>query len=117
MLIVVPWPTRDLNKIVEQILDFARTTEPKLAPTALNQLIDELGLLTRHKLRNHGIQLVRELAPDLPLVWADATQLEQAFLNLTLNALEAMPNGGQLTVSTRSVLRPRHSDQPTQVVI
>src|SRR4029077_13854580 len=41
-----------LNKIVEQILAFARTTEPKLAPVNLNQLIDELGLLVRHKLKN-----------------------------------------------------------------
>ncbi len=106
-----------LNKIVEQILDFARTTEPKLAPTSLNQLIDELGLLTRHKLRNQGIQLVRELAPDLPLVLADATQLEQAFLNLTLNAVEAMPGGGRLTVRTRAVRLQRQSAQPTHVVI
>ncbi len=106
-----------LNKIVEQILDFARTTEPKLAPTSLNQLIDELGLLTRHKLRNQGIRLVRELAPDLPLVQADATQLEQAFLNLTLNAVEAMPSGGQLTVRSRAVRLPRRSRQATHVVV
>ena len=106
-----------LNKIVEQILDFARTTEPKLAPTSLNQLIDELGLLTRHKLRNQGVQLVRELAPDLPLVQADATQLEQAFLNLTLNAVEAMPGGGQLTVRSRAVRLPRRSEKLTHVVV
>ena len=106
-----------LNKIVEQILDFARTSEPKLAPANLNQLIDELGLLTRHKLRNQGIQLVRELAPDLPPVFADATQLEQAFLNLTLNAVEAMPGGGQLTIRSRALRLPRQSRQPTHVVV
>ena len=106
-----------LNKIVEQILDFARTSEPKLAPANLNQLIDELGLLTRHKLRNQGIQLVRELAPDLPPVLADATQLEQAFLNLTLNAVEAMPGGGQLTIRSRALRLPRQSRQPTHVVV
>src|SRR6185369_3750134 len=43
-----------LNKIVEQILDFARTTEPKFAPVNLNDLVDELGLLVRHKLSNQG---------------------------------------------------------------
>ncbi|MFM2295820.1 MAG: hypothetical protein RLZZ350_2233 [Verrucomicrobiota bacterium] len=91
-----------LNKIVEQILDFARTSEPQLAEVNLNQLIDDLGLLTRHKLRQQNVQLVRELAPDLPLVTADATQLEQAFLNLTLNAVEAMPDGGTLTISTKT---------------
>src|SRR5258706_4304096 len=68
-----------LNKIVEQILDFARTTEPKFAPVNLNDLVDELGLLVRHKLSNQGIRLVRDLQPDLPFVLGDAPQLEQAF--------------------------------------
>jgi signal transduction histidine kinase len=90
-----------LNKIVDQILAFARTTEPTFAPVSLNEVIDELGLLVRHKLRNQGIQFVRRLEPNLSPVKADATQLEQAFLNLILNASEAMPSGGTLTVTSR----------------
>ena len=90
-----------LNKIVEQILAFARTTEPQFAPVNLNSLVDELSLLVRHKLANQGVRLVRDLQDDLPLVLGDATQLEQAFLNLILNAAEAMPEGGTLTVKTR----------------
>jgi signal transduction histidine kinase len=89
-----------LNRIVEQILDFARSTEPKPEPVNVNQVIEDLGLLTRHKLTNQGVRLVRDLAMDLPLVMADAIQLEQVFLNLTLNAVEAMPEGGLLTIST-----------------
>jgi signal transduction histidine kinase len=89
-----------LNKIVERILDFARTTEPRLAPVDLNKLIDELALLVRHKLANQSVQLVRKLEPSLPPVMADETQLEQAFLNLILNGAEAMPTGGTLTIST-----------------
>ncbi len=92
-----------LNKIVEQILDFARTTEPKFAPVNLNGLVDELSLLVRHKLANQGIRLVRDLQSDLPLVLGDATQLEQAFLNLILNAAEAMPDGGSLTIKTTAL--------------
>jgi signal transduction histidine kinase len=92
-----------LNKIVEQILDFARTTEPQFAPVNLNDLVDELGLLVRHKLSNQKIKLVRELAPGLPLVSGDAPQLEQAFLNLILNAAEAMPDGGTLTIRSQAV--------------
>jgi signal transduction histidine kinase len=95
-----------LNKIVEQILDFARTTEPKFAPVNLNELVDELGLLVRHKLANQNIKMVRQLQPDLPAVLGDAPQLEQAFLNLILNAAEAMPEGGTLTVRSR-VLKSR----------
>ncbi len=90
-----------LNKIVEQILDFARTTEPTLAPVDLNELIDELGLLVRHKMANQRIKMVLKLQPDLPSVMGDATQLEQAFLNLILNAAEAMPEGGTLTIKSR----------------
>jgi signal transduction histidine kinase len=97
-----------LNKIVEQILDFARTTEPKLAPVNLNELIDELGLLVRHKLANQNVRLVRDLQPDLPTVMGDAPQLEQAFLNLILNAAEAMPDGGTLTIKSREVQLPAH---------
>jgi len=102
-----------LNKIVEQILAFARTTEPKLAPVNLNELVDELGLLVRHKLANQNIRLVRQLRPDLPVVMGDATQLEQVFLNLILNAAEAMPEGGTLTIKSRAVHLPRGNPSAT----
>ena len=97
-----------LNKIVEQILDFARSAEPRLEPVNVNDLIDDLGLLTRHKLQHQNVQVVRQLASDLPVLMADATQLEQAFLNLILNAVEAMPQGGRLTILTRTVNSARN---------
>jgi signal transduction histidine kinase len=106
-----------LNKIVEQILDFARGTEPNLGAVNVNQLVDDLGLLTRHKMRNQGIQFICRLEAGLPPIMADATQLSQAFLNLVLNAIEAMPGGGTLTISTRSFRRPRASPEPTDLLI
>jgi signal transduction histidine kinase len=106
-----------LNRIVEQILDFARTTEPQLAPVHLNELIDELGLLVRHKLKNQDVQWVRKLQPELPPVPGDAPQLEQAFLNLILNAVEAMPDGGTLTITSRAVTLPRGNTAPTHVAV
>lgn len=105
-----------LNKIVEQVLDFARSTEPKLAPVDVNKLIDDLGLLTRHKFQQQRIELVRRLAPDLPPLMADPVQLEQAFLNLMLNAAQAMPDGGRLTLITRAVTA-RRAPRPTHIVI
>ena len=104
-----------LNKTVERILDFARSVEPQWAPVNLNELIDDLGLLIRHKLKNQSIQLVPKLAADLPIIQADATQLEQAFLNLALNAVEAMPTGGNLSITTRAL--PRRGPTPTRVVV
>jgi signal transduction histidine kinase len=106
-----------LNKIVEQILDFARGTEPNLGKVNVNQLVDDLGLLTRHKMRNQGIQFICRLESGLPPIMADATQLAQAFLNLVLNAIEAMPGGGTLTISTRSFPLPRASPEPTDLLI
>jgi signal transduction histidine kinase len=106
-----------LNKIVEQVLDFARDTEPQLAPLNLNELIDELGLLVRHKLKNQNVLFVPRLQPTLPPVLGEATQLEQAFLNLILNAAEAMPQGGTLTITTRPVHLPRRSQRPAWVAV
>jgi signal transduction histidine kinase len=106
-----------LNKIVEQILAFARTTEPQLAPVNLNELIDELGLLVRHKLANQNVQLTRKLQPDLPAVMGDMPQLEQAFLNLMINAAEAMPDGGTLMIKSRAVHLPRTAEKPTHVSV
>jgi signal transduction histidine kinase len=92
-----------LNRVVDQILDFARRAAPELAPVDVNRLIDDLGLLTRHKLKAAGVRVERLLDPDLPTIEGDATQLEQAFLNLTLNAVEAMAGGGRLRITTLSV--------------
>lgn len=90
-----------LNKIVQQILDFARTADPVLQPVDVNKVIDDLGLLIRHKLAQQKIEFVRDLDSDLPSVEADPSQLSQAFLNLTLNAAEAMAGGGVLKITTR----------------
>jgi len=106
-----------LNKIVERILDFARTTEPLFAPVNLNELIDELSLLVRHKLAQQNVRFVRELQPDLPCIKGDARQLEQAFLNLILNATEAMPGGGTLTISTNIVRPPGGRIEPQRIEI
>ncbi len=105
-----------LNKIVEQILAFARTSEPKLAPLNLGQLLDELGLLVRHKLKNQNVVWKTKLPPGLPSITGDATQLEQVFLNLILNASEAMPNGGTLTISAK-VTTARHEGSRVPLVI
>ena len=98
-----------LNKIVEQILDFARTADPCFQPVQVNQVLEDLLLLIRHRLAQQKIGIVRELAPGLPAVEADPSQLGQAFLNLALNAAEAMEGGGTLTLTTRAIPSPAGS--------
>ncbi len=93
-----------LNKIVEQILTFARNAEPQKQPTDINQIINDLLYLVRHKLSQKGVSMVRHMDPEIPEAKADPTQLHQAFLNLTLNAIEAMPSGGTFTISTKHVV-------------
>lgn len=106
-----------LNKIVEQILDFARTTEPHFAAVNLNDLIQELGLLVRHKLKHQNVQLILNLAPVLPAVLGEAGQLEQAFLNLILNAAEAMPEGGSLSITSHVLAPTGNETEPKHVAV
>ncbi len=99
-----------LNRFVDHILTLSRRTAPKEEPVNVNEVVDELNLLVRHKLKQQQVQWVRDLDPNLPLVLGDAGQLEQAFLNLVLNAVEAMPQGGTLTI--RSYCLERRGARP-----
>ncbi|MCX8156354.1 MAG: GAF domain-containing protein [Verrucomicrobiae bacterium] len=99
-----------LDRTVERVLSFARSAEPQFGPVSLEQVLDELALLVRHKLRQQNIVWQRQLEPGLPPIWADATQLGQALLNLVLNAVQAMPQGGELTVAARRL--PRDTARP-----
>jgi len=92
-----------LDQIVDNIVKFARNAEPQMGPVDIPSLLDDLSLLTRHKLQHQQITLLREDAPDLPPVKGDATQLSQAFLNLILNAAEAMQHGGKLQIATTAI--------------
>jgi signal transduction histidine kinase len=105
-----------LAKIVDRVLDLARGQEPQFADVNVNHLLEDLTLLTRHKLKTHCVELTQHLAPDLPGLRGDATLLEQAFLNLTLNAVDAMPDGGSLTIRSRRLPLNARA-QPTHVLI
>ncbi len=99
-----------LNKIVDHLLGYARSTEPTFDLVDVNDLLDDVLLLTRQKLRQQQIELVRKFGDGLPRVRADRGQIEQVCLNLILNAADAMANGGTLTVGTA-----RHSSSFIQL--
>ena len=71
----------------------------------------------RRKIAHQTVDLETRLAKALPQISADAPQLSQAFLNLTLNALEAMPDGGHLTIETRAIHLPKSAPEPTHIRI
>ena len=106
-----------LNTIVEQILTFARNAEPSLKPTDINKLIDDLRILVRRKMAQQNVELEIQLEDNLPTVKADGPQFSQVFLNLTLNALEAMPNRGSLTIESRTIQLNKGVTVPTHVRI
>ncbi len=92
--------TSRLNDIVIEFLDFARPQEPKLRAGNANTLITKALDFLTHKLSDQKITLVKELADDLPEIQLDQDQFYRALLNILINAIQAMPDGGRLQVRT-----------------
>lgn len=92
--------TQRMSRILRQMLGFYKPVSD-MAPVDINATVEEAEALVSKRLREARIALVRDLEPGLPLVRASADQVKQVLLNLLLNAVEAMPGGGTLTVTTR----------------
>jgi two-component system NtrC family sensor kinase len=93
--------SRRCGEIVKNLMTFARKTSMNYEETDLNEVIARCLRLVQHKLELANIGLQRELAADLPKVWCDSGQMEQVVLALVVNAIDAMPNGGILTLRTQ----------------
>jgi two-component system NtrC family sensor kinase len=94
--------TKRAREIVRGLLDFARETPSVKKNLNVNDVLRETLRLLGNREAFQNIYLVDALAADLPLVNGDKNQLQQVFLNLSLNACEAMPDGGTLMISTSS---------------
>ena len=92
-----------INDNINRFLNFARPEEPVLQPVKISALAVESIRLLAGKLRNSGINLDLSLADEDTLVPADPKQMTQVFLNLLVNAIEAMPHGGTLTIHSAVV--------------
>jgi phosphoserine phosphatase RsbU/P len=90
-----------LEDFLVEVGSYAKLSEPHLQPGDLNTLIGELCQRLEPNLREHDIQLVLDLDPNLPPIAFDPLHLRQALLNLAKNGIEAMPEGGTLTISTK----------------
>jgi len=88
------------REVIKKLLTFARQMPPTKIRVNLNKIVDEGLYFLESRCAKLGIQLMRELAPELPDITADATQLQQVLVNLAVNAIQAMPQGGHLTVKT-----------------
>jgi signal transduction histidine kinase len=89
-----------LNKIVSQFLDYARPYRGDQTPLDVNDVVRKTLHLIEKEEGAARVEIITNLADSLPAVRADAEQLRQVFLNLAINAVQAMPQGGKLQVST-----------------
>lgn len=92
-----------LNRFVTDFLYFARQARPKPAPTDLNQLMLSVEQLFAEQAETKGIRFSNRLSPGLPPVMLDVHQIEQVLVNLLINAMDALPEGGDITFSTFAV--------------
>ncbi len=92
--------SRRCGEIVKNLLSFSREAPMNLQPTDLNSVVDRSVRLIQHQLEMNGIELQLDLADDLPSVHCDPAQIEQVLLALVMNAIDAMPHGGTLSIAT-----------------
>ena len=93
-------------KVVQNLLAFARRRETKKQYSDINEILGRALELRAYELRTSNIELVVELAPDLPKIMADFGQIQEVFLNIILNAEQAVTEtnrGGKLSVKTRKI--------------
>ncbi len=90
-----------LNRLVGDFLSFGKPMRLDSRPSAVEAVLREVASLVEHKARDQGIDLTVEAEPDLPWIVVDPELLKTCFLNLMINAVDAMPGGGQLSVSLR----------------
>jgi two-component system NtrC family sensor kinase len=88
------------TKLVRNLLDFARQSPPKFREVDINEVINRSFELAAHSAKLQHVQVLKEFDPVLPKVSADFDQLQQVCTNLIMNAIQAMPEGGTLTIRT-----------------
>ena len=100
-----------LNTTLRDLLDFSRQREPEIVPCNICDIVKPMVALVRPDMQKHHIALVEQCPADLPFMCGDEPQVQQAVLNVLLNAIQAMPDGGTLTLSAEVVdktLKPGH---------
>ena len=96
---------RRAGDVVRRLLDFSRQGERVRTQSDLNEVVRDVIALTNHLIKTNGVALSLDLNETLPWVFMDSNQMKQVLLNLIHNALQAMPNGGDLQISARLIRR------------
>jgi len=88
------------TRLIRNLLDFARQSPPALREVNVNEVVNRALDLAAHSAELQNIRVIKELKPSLPKLLADFDQLQQVCTNLIMNAIQAMPEGGKLTLRT-----------------
>lgn len=94
-----------ITKIIQQMLDLSRARIPEKGPVDLARTVGEVLTLLEYEIERESVEVVLTLPADLPLVNGDTDGLQQVFINLIHNAVQAMPGGGILNISARAETR------------
>ena len=100
------------DKITRGLLDFSAAQQLEMRPEDLNRVLEQTLVLLRHELKKQQIELVTEFAQELPLAAIERSQIQQVFVNVLMNAIQAMEKGGTLKVRTskRRLVRSLHEE-------
>ena len=93
-----------INRIVRELLDFAKPSKFEIKDIEVNKVVENTLSLLSHQKNFKNIETQLELQPDLPMVKGDESQLSQVLINILLNAIDAMPNGGNLKIQTENLV-------------
>jgi signal transduction histidine kinase len=91
-----------MEGIIRNFMGFVKQKGFKITETDLNELIDRVLSMATYDIENAGITVKRDMLEDLPHIEADRALLEHVFLNLIINAVDSMPDGGEITISGKS---------------
>jgi signal transduction histidine kinase len=96
---LVETETERCSQIVSSLLAFSRKAPPAVGPVRIQEILQKCTSLSQHKLELQNISLTTSLQPNFPAIQADANQLQQCIINLIFNAIDAMPEGGNLRIA------------------
>lgn len=103
--------TMRCREIVKGLLEFSRQAEPEKEAVDINSIIENSLSLTRNQALINDVKVITQLSEQLPRIVVDGSQIQEVFLNIILNAIDAMPEGGELRVTSSMMA----SDQFVQI--
>ena len=107
---IVPHEIDRLESVLNQLVDFGKISDQDFAPVKIGKVIDELFGLVQYEALRRNIKVIKEYGALLPPVAAIEEQLKQVFMNLILNAIQAMPAGGEVRVTAQAAADKRLGD-------